>query len=102
MNFNKEFRDIEAENVYFMLQYVSPTQYDLYIFDGTMLDRPKGTNIRVYRQELIKTDAGWKAGDSFVGYSQIATFKPPKGSSFTALYVVNNAVVWTESVQIPN
>ena len=65
-----------TSHVLFMMEYIDNNKYNIYILDLNVeneIDKNlEGRNIVVYKQEVIKNDTGWVAGQSSKGYAKIA------------------------------
>lgn len=72
-NLNKEYGEINAENVYYTLEWVSTTKYNLYLYYASEAENNLGKYIVVYRQEIVfnSLDNMWMTGDSFKGYGKM-------------------------------
>ena len=79
-NLNNDFEDLGAQDVLFTLQWVSETQYDLYLYysvDATRENEENGAYITTYKQELVYNtiDALWTTGNSYKGYAKVQSEK---------------------------
>ena len=74
-NLNKDYGSLNAENVYYTLEWVSSTKYNIYLYHSVQAEANLGKYIVVYKQEIIynSIDKKWSTGDSFKGYGKIQT-----------------------------
>ena len=102
-NLNNEFAAIGAQDVFFTLQWVSETQYDLYLYysvDATRENEENGVYITTYKQELVYNtiDALWTTGDSYKGYAKVQSEKNGYGIEVATDQSRNEYVVWYSNI----
>ena len=104
-NLNGIYGNTATSHVLFMMEYSNANKYNVYILDLNIAsdnidNNLEGKNIVVYKQEIIKNDTGWVAGQSSKGYAKIAEFDPSSGKTVLALETTSNnnnvpaSVVW--------
>lgn len=74
-NLNKDYGSLNAENIYYTLEWVSATKYNIYLYHSVQAEANLGKYIVVYKQEIVynSIDKKWSIGDSFKGYGKIQT-----------------------------
>ncbi len=75
-NLNNEFATLGASNIYYTLEWVSETKYNLYLYYTAEADANRGKYITVYKQEIIYNSVigEWAPADSYKGYAKAVTF----------------------------
>ena len=63
-----------THGLYYCVQKVTDTEYNVYTFSFYDMDQAKGTNteIQVYKTVLVKTNK-WNATKSYIGYAKVRT-----------------------------
>ncbi len=100
-NLDNAFAEIGAKGIYFTLQWVSETQYDIYLYyKGNVIKDNNGRYITVYKQEIIYNSEVelWAPGDSYRGYAKVVPYKNNGKEYQIELEPANNptSVVWYE------
>ena len=61
----------ESEKLYFVVEWVSDTEYNAYTLIANQLDGAIGSEIPVYKTVLVEHDGVWTADKSYFGYATI-------------------------------
>lgn len=76
-NLGNEFAAMGAADVYYTLEWVSSTQYHLYLYHAQAANGNRGKYIVTYKQDINYNSiiGEWVAGDSAKGYAKAVAFK---------------------------
>lgn len=74
-NLNNNYGTLNAEDVYYTLEWVSSTKYNIYLYYAMQAEANLGKYIVVYKQDIIynSIDKKWSTGDTFQGYGKMQT-----------------------------
>ena len=80
-NLSNLFGAIDANDILFTMEYVSSSQYNLYLYHSPQAAANIGNYITTYKQEIVfnSTDNLWVTGDSYKGYAKVINEKNGPG-----------------------
>ena len=95
-NLANAFNELKAQDVYYTLEWVSTTQYNIYLYYAQdAIESNKGKYLVTYKQEIVynTTENKWMNGDSFKGYAKLISLSN-NGKEFGVEHN-NKNVIWT-------
>ena len=99
-NLGKEYKNLEATNIYYTLEWVNERTYHLYLYySADAVAKNLNTYIVAYKQTIVYNNVTdeWVAGDSAKGYSKVVKFDNKSYQIEVGTLNGNDYVVWYEN-----
>ena len=94
-NLSNAFNDLDAQDVHYILEWVSTTQYNIYLYYAKdAIPSNEDKYLVTYKQEIVynTTENKWMTGDSFKGYAKLIPLS--KNEKEFGIEHNNKNVIW--------